>query len=122
MGRTFRSNWNAAAFYTALLVVAFLILFPLYWVFKMSVVSRSELNDAPPTFWPHTFSWSNYTTIFHDSHFTNGLVNSAVIAGFTTVICLVVGSVAAYALARIRFALRVPTLTLILAIAFFPTV
>lgn len=95
---------------------------PLLWIFKMSIVDRAELFTVPPTIWPESTTWSSYKTIFADSRFRRALLNSIVVAGSTTIICLTLGSLAAYAIARLRFSLRNITLTLILAISFFPPV
>jgi len=92
------------------------------WVFKMSLVTQAELQQTPPTILPQTTNLDAYSRIFGDPRFQKGVVNSVVIAGFTTLICLSFGSFAAYALARINFFLKGPVLTLTLAIAFFPAV
>lgn len=109
-------------FYIAMAVFVFITLFPLVWVLKMSIVTQAELQQTPPTILPQNTTFEAYGRIFGDPRFQRGVVNSAVIAGFTTVICLGVGAFAAYALARINFFLRTPVLTLTLAIAFFPAV
>ena len=49
-------------------------------------------------------------------------MNSAIISGVTTVVCLLFGPIAAYAIARLRFRFKSPVMTLILAISFFPAV
>jgi ABC-type spermidine/putrescine transport system permease subunit II len=64
----------------------------------------------------------NFQTVFAEPLFRAGLANTLVIAGITTAICLVIGSLAAYALARIEFFARRPVLSLVLAISFFPAV
>ncbi len=65
---------------------------------------------------------SSYATIFGDSSFQRALINSTIISGVTTVICLFFGSIAAYAIARLRFRFKSSVMTLILAISFFPAV
>jgi ABC-type glycerol-3-phosphate transport system permease component len=96
--------------------------FPLLWVFKMSIVTKSELFASPPTILPETPTGASYGTIFVDPRFQKGLINSTIIAGTTTLICLFFGSIAAYALARLRFRFKGLVMTLILAISFFPHV
>lgn len=118
----FRTGRSAAIFYVAMVVFVILTLFPMLWVFKMSIISESELIATPPKFLPQDVTMENYRLAFTSPRFQFGMLNSLVIAGFTTVICLAVGSVAAYALARINFVLRTPVLSLVLAIAFFPVV
>ena len=109
-------------FYAFVALFVLLTVLPLLWVFKMSIVSSGELTAPTPTILPHTLTDSSYRTIFSDPSFKKSIVNSAVIAGFTTVVCLVIGAFAAYALARLTFTFRGPVMSLILAIAFFPAV
>ncbi|HEV3471650.1 MAG TPA: carbohydrate ABC transporter permease, partial [Actinomycetota bacterium] len=110
-------------------------------VLKMSLVSDAELFAVPPTWWPQSVSGAsltafdcplvagvkvpcpeNYYTVAIDPTFKAGLANTLVIAGITTIVCLVVGSMAAYALARVEFFAKRPVLSMVLAITFFPAV
>jgi multiple sugar transport system permease protein len=115
-------NLNAVLFYVFLVLFVLVSLFPLLWIFKMSIVTKSELFASPPTILPHEPSGSSYATIFGDSSFQRALINSTVISGITTVVCLFFGSLAAYAIARLRFRFKSSIMTLILAISFFPAV
>ncbi|MGH2819561.1 MAG: carbohydrate ABC transporter permease, partial [Actinomycetota bacterium] len=109
-------------FYVGMVAFVFLTLAPLLWVFKMSIVTQAELNLSPPTILPQQIVWDGYERVFGDARFQAGIRNSIVIAGLTAVICLIFGSFAAYALARISFLARGPVLGMALAIAFFPGV
>lgn len=113
---------NALLFYAFLLLFVLVSISPLLWVFKMSVITRGELLAAPPTILPQTTTFESYASIFADQRFKKALVNSVIIAGATTVICLFFGSIAAYAIARLKFRFKSAVLTLILAISFFPPV
>src|SRR4051812_21125587 len=117
-----RGNLSTILFYVFLVVFVLVSIFPLLWVFKMSIVTKSELFASPPTILPHEPTGASYATIFGDSAFQRALINSTVIAGVTTVICLFFGSIAAYAIARLRFRFKGIVMTLILAISFFPAV
>jgi multiple sugar transport system permease protein len=118
----FRSPRGALLFYLAMIIFVVLTLFPIYWVFKMSIVTETEMRAVPPKWLPSDITLDAYDRVFADNRFQRGIVNSIIVAGFTTVLCLGVGALAAYALARIKFFLRAPVLTLVLAIAFFPQV
>jgi multiple sugar transport system permease protein len=139
--KPFTSPLHAIGFYVTVVLFALVTLFPLLWVLKMSLISSSELFRSPPTLLPESISFKsltagkcplfagievpcpvNFETVFIDPIFKAGLANTIVIAGITTAICLVVGSMAAYALARITFYGNKPTLSLVLAITFFPAV
>jgi multiple sugar transport system permease protein len=141
MRKGFKNPFTAIGFYVVVIGFAFLTLFPLLWVLKMSLVSDSELFAVPPTWWPESVTFEsltafkcpllggveipcpeNFQTVFIDPVFKAGLANTLVIAGITTIICLTIGSMAAYALARIEFFAKKPVLSIVLAITFFPAV
>src|ERR687893_1218187 len=117
-----RSTLNSALFYVFLFLYVLVSMFPLLWIFKMSIITKSELFASPPTILPQSPTGGEYTQIFSDPAFQKALLNSAIIAGVTTVVCLFFGSIAAYAIARLRFRFKSPVMTLILAISFFPAV
>ncbi|MGF1473874.1 MAG: carbohydrate ABC transporter permease [Rubrobacteraceae bacterium] len=113
---------NALLFYVFLILFVFVSVFPLLWIFKMSIITSAELFQVPPTVIPENPTAASYNKIFSDPAFVKGLRNSTIIAGTTTVLCLFLGSIAAYAIARLRFRFKNPVMTLVLAIAFFPQV
>jgi multiple sugar transport system permease protein len=122
-GRTSgRGTLGTVLFYVFLVIFVLVSVFPLLWIFKMSIVSKTELFASPPTILPQTTSAAEYAQIFSDSAFQQALVNSTIISTVTTVICLFFGSLTAYAIARMRFRFKSPIMTLILAISFFPAV
>jgi multiple sugar transport system permease protein len=107
-------------FYLSAGALVLLSLAPILWVLKMSIVPRAELFASPPPLLPQELTGASYATIFDDPTFVRGLLNSAIIAGSTTIACLVLGAPAAYAFARLRFRFRTAIMTAILALAFFP--
>jgi len=119
---SFKDSKEVVLFYAFVVLFVLASIFPLLWVFKMSIVTKSELFASPPTIVPETPTGASYSTIFGDSRFQKGLINSTIITGTTTILCLFFGSIAAYALARLRFRFKSSVMTLILAISFFPHV
>jgi multiple sugar transport system permease protein len=117
-----KGTLNAVLFYVFLILFVLVSVFPLLWIFKMSIITRSELFQSPPTLLPANPTASDYGQIFGDPAFQQALINSVIISGVTTVICLFFGAIAAYAIARLRFGFKGIIMTLILAISFFPGV
>ncbi|WP_273846486.1 carbohydrate ABC transporter permease [Rubrobacter calidifluminis] len=113
---------NMVLFYLFVTLFVLVSVAPLLWVFKMSIVTKTELFASPPTFLPQHTTGSHWHTIFANRDFLLALRNSVIIAGITTIICLFFGSIAAYAIARLRFRFKSTVLTFILAVAFFPQV
>jgi multiple sugar transport system permease protein len=121
-GSTGRSSLNAVLFYVFLVIFVLVSVLPLIWVFKMSIVTKTELFATPPTILPRNPTGAEYVQVFGDPRFQHALINSAIISGVTTVVCLFFGSTAAYAIARLKFRFRTSVMTLILALSFFPQV
>lgn len=119
---SFNSTKEAVLFYAFVVLFVVVSVFPLLWVFKMSIITKSELFASPPTILPESPTGASYDTIFGDPRFQKSLMNSTIVAGTTTVLCLFFGSLAAYAIARLRFRFKSSVMTLILAISFFPHV
>jgi multiple sugar transport system permease protein len=117
-----RGYLNMVLFYVFLVIFVFVSIFPLLWVFKMSIVTKAELYATPPTLLPQNLSGAEWAQVLGDSTFQQALINSTIISTVTTVICLFFGSIAAYAISRLRFGFKGAVMTLILAISFFPAV
>ena len=105
-----------------MLVVAAFALFPIYWVVITSLKPRSEIYTRTPDLWPSDPQWSQYPRVLGEGHVGRALLNSLIIAGATTVICVVVAGMAAYALARLDIPLKRTLLMLILTTQMFPLV
>ena len=121
-GAAGRGALTTVLFYVFLVVFVFVSVFPLLWVFKMSIVTKAELFASPPTIVPQNLTGAEWSQVLGDPTFQQALVNSTIISTVTTVICLFFGSIAAYAISRLRFRFKGTVMTLILAISFFPAV
>jgi trehalose/maltose transport system permease protein len=106
--------------YTAVVVIVFICLAPLYWSIATAVKSGIELNASPPTLFPHSFSLENFQSDLALSTFTHDLLNSTIIATITTILALIVGILAAYAIARTKFRGKAIVLGITLSVALLP--
>ena len=114
MGRRY-TQWGLA---NAVVVIA--ALFPIFWILMLSLKDPATINDGRLI--PSNWSFENYKGIFHQSVFTRALVNSIGIALISTLIAVVLASMAAYAIARLNFPGKTLMLTAALAIAMFPPI
>ena len=97
-----RRNWvRPLLMWLGVAAIIIFCLFPFYWLVNVSLKTGSDLSQAD-LFPPHP-SLDNYDSIFKNGDFTSALRNSVIVTSITTVLALVVGSFAAYALARLRF-------------------
>ncbi len=109
--------------YMPLAALLLFILFPFYWTFVTSVKSQSELHGMVVTYWPKTFTWDSYKKLFTTTvNFISAMKNSLLVAGITTIVSLVVSTLAAYAFSRYRFAGRKILMSAFLCNNMFPTV
>ena len=106
--------------WVAVAAVVVFCLFPFYWLINTSLKSGADLSGA--ALLPPSPTVDNYTSIFEDTAFTNALRNSAIIAGSVTVLSLLIGSFAGYALARLHLPFKFLILAIVLSISTFPPI
>ena len=58
--RTNKIVLNAVATVIVLLL-AILVLVPIWWIFRTSLMSMTTVNQYPPQIIPHEWLWSNYS-------------------------------------------------------------
>lgn len=102
------------------LIVVLYALFPVWWIVALSFKDPSTLSDG--NFIPRKWTWANYRGIFQTSEFTRALINSIGIALIATTIAVVLGTMAAYAVARLRFPGKRMLIGMSLLIAMFPPI
>jgi trehalose/maltose transport system permease protein len=110
-------------FFWLLIAVIFVyLIFPFYWAFISALKTQAELIRTPATYWPTNPTLRNFEAVFQNRAFIRGLVNSIIVAGSVTLLSLVVGSFAGFALGKLRFRGRTPSLYIILAMTMFPQI
>ncbi len=96
-------------------------LFPFVWFLITSLKSQHEIEAVPPTWWP-SGSLEFYRTALFDHHLLDYVLNSVIVAGGTTLLSLVVGTPAAYALACLRLPGQRWLMGGLLCISMFPQI
>jgi multiple sugar transport system permease protein len=91
--------------YLALLPYIAFALFPFYIMVITSFKSKQEINNLSKSpFWATGITLDNYVYLFqHTGFFDHWLLNTLIVATVSTVISVSIGTLAAYALARLRF-------------------
>lgn len=117
-------NWGAIGRYIAVAVVLFIALAPFYWTAITSIKVDSEINASPPTLFPQSFTLGNYGQAFVSIQpaFAKDLLNSTIVAILTTILALIFGSIAAYAIARTKFIGKGAVLGIVLSVQMFPLI
>jgi len=126
----YRKSYRKLFLFLLTIPVLLFIFLPILWLFSASLSTQVELFTVPPHWIPQHPTFQNYLDIFFPSlaasavprTFTVSLYNSFKIASWVTVICIVIGSLAAYALVRIPFKFNNTIKVGILAIRMIPEV
>jgi len=113
----FSTSW---LLWIAVVLIMIFCLFPFYWLINTSLKTGGDLSTG--SIYPPHPNLDNYSSIFRNSDFTHALRSSAIISFTTTAIALVIGSFAAYALARLRCPMKFLLLGVILSITTFPPI
>ena len=92
------------------LIVAVVVLAPVLWMFMTSIMRPVDLTAKPLKLIPETVTFDRFRQVFASENssdpayvFRMALLNSFTIAAVVTLLSLVVGSLSAYAFARVRF-------------------
>ena len=109
-------NFNLTNFFLNLLVLfaAIIIIFPIFWIFLMSLKSSAQVMEWPPVFIFEP-TLDNYKVLFDMSvagssnygtiriNFFEPILNSVIISGGAVIVSLIIGIPAGYILARSSF-------------------
>jgi multiple sugar transport system permease protein len=115
-------NVSFAKFWWWFAIVAIMIFFlaPILWQILTSVKLNEDISAIPNVYLPSELTPEHYLQLFSRRPFLTYIFNSALVASISTVLCLVLGSPAAYALTRIDLPGEKLILTGILIITLFP--
>ncbi|MBV1695243.1 MAG: carbohydrate ABC transporter permease [Hyphomicrobiales bacterium] len=111
-----------ATVWIAAVIVAANGFFPALWILFTSLKTERELMRVPITLWPAAPTFDNYVRVFTDQPILLFLWNSLVVATLSTVLCVTVSALAAYALVRLRLPAPGLILSVLMAVAMFPLI
>lgn len=115
-----RERFGRVLLWLAVAAIVLFCLFPFYWLINTSLKTGADLSSA--NLLPPSPTLDNYTSIFEDTAFTMALRNSAIVAGSVTILSLLIGSFAGYALARLHLPFKFLILAILLSISTFPPI
>jgi multiple sugar transport system permease protein len=116
-----RVTWSSVGMWAGVALIALYCLAPFYWMLVSSLKPPGAIfnNDLLPS----SVSMENYRAVFgSQNNFAYALRNSLIIASMATLLAMVIGVFAAYALARLQFRGKFLVLGAVLATAMFPGV
>ena len=118
---TARERLGSLFVYITLAVAILLALFPFWWMIDTSLKRPVDIFSGV-ALWPQQITFGNYYRLFNEFHFGSYLLNSMIVVTASVAISLVIGTLAAYALARFRlhFGARRMALYLVLLVRMLP--
>ncbi len=123
-----KSKWTAGRivqrtlFWLLIVFIILYTLFPFYWAVVSSLTPDNDLYVYPVRYFPTTVTWEHYEAVFSNGGFMRALLNSTIVSFGTVILALLFGTLAAYAMGRLRFRGRTPVLYLILSMTMFPAI
>lgn len=96
---------STRSLWTQIIVLSLIIMvcvFPFYWMVTTSLKTQIVALEAPPVWW-FTVTFENYREALFNDGVLRTLINSLIVAISTTVLALILGIPAAFALARFEF-------------------
>lgn len=114
--------------YLLLIVLAFIMLFPILWLVSSAFKTPAQQYEWPPRFLPAPIYFGNFASLFKVMPMPTYLYNTSIIAIFSVIGMCTSSSLAAFAIARMRFrgrevlfAILMMTLMIPYAITMIPT-
>jgi multiple sugar transport system permease protein len=117
-----QERWLNLAAYGLLTIAILIVFFPLAWMLTVSVRPNLEVMRMPPEWIPEVFTLQGYAKIFTNPKFLMVFLNTMVVSLLVTALSLVLGALAAYALARFKFAGQRAVLMFLITTQMFPLV
>lgn len=108
-----------AGIYFVALFSLILTLFPILWIFTISIKTRQDAFSMPPV-WNFTPIWDNYINLLSNTNYTSSFQNSMVITLVSVGLAILLGIPAAYSLNRLRLVGRNAISLLLLSSYMFP--
>jgi multiple sugar transport system permease protein len=89
--------------YFVLGTLGLIVLFPFYWMIVTSLKSEDQMRSLVSMFWPSPMNIDNYRQLLSKTEFMSWYGNSVIVAVSSTFVATAIGTIGAYALARLKF-------------------
>lgn len=108
-------------FILVIILLVFWCLGPFAWQILTSMKTDNQLTQLPPLF-PETPTLEHYRAVFSDMSFLRIIGNSVIVAFCSTVFSIIIGSLAAFGLAKLRVAGKSLIMLFVLSASMFPPI
>ena len=101
--RARRRDWSGAIAHAILVAAVVVLAFPLYYAFVISTQSLAQVSSLPPTLYPSTSLFDNYTEAWQRAKMGRLLFNSALVAVAIAVGKIAISLLSAFAIVYFNF-------------------
>lgn len=115
-------TWPRFIFFAVMTFFLTGIIFPFYWMVSSSFKTYAEIGSRTPVYIPSALRWDAYQELFAYWDFGTNIANTIVVSIPTALIAVILSTLGAYAIARLRFPGKDALLNSILMIYLFPGV
>lgn len=120
MSRQTTHGWHTAVQVGLFGVFIVTVLFPYYWMVMTALKPKTELMLSPPKWFPSYLTLEHFVSSWTVFSVPKYLLNSTYVAASTTVLAVLIASMAAYSLSRLRFRGSILVVTLLLITQLIP--
>lgn len=113
--RIYRGAWNVTG-----LLVAVVMILPVYWMVSSSLKTGMNLRRVVPQWFPSPLTLNSYERALNQPRFLSSMLNSLLVVGSTALVALVIGFIASLALARMKFRGRTVLVIVVITIQMVP--
>lgn len=104
------------------IVIAFVILFPVFWIFTSSITEKELIFTTPVTYFPENPTLENYISLFQEVDVLGLAANTLIIAVFSIIVSILVSILAAYSFSRYSYRGRELVYSLLVFSAMLPVI
>lgn len=117
-----RFEWTNIGFWIGAIIISFILMLPLYVLFKISVSSVADATAPRPSYLIENVTWDNWDKLFTWARIADPLRHSLVVATGTALLAIIIASPAAYVISRLPVNYRYFVVLGILFTRMFPEV
>ncbi|MBN9389229.1 MAG: carbohydrate ABC transporter permease [Chloroflexi bacterium] len=115
-------KWDKVGWFALLIVLAIVMILPLFWVITTALKSNNDIYKTPPDFFPNEFHFENFWNGFQAINFGRLFLNTMIITVLSVIGGVVSSMIIGYALARIKFPGRKIWFFLFIGSMMFPSI
>jgi multiple sugar transport system permease protein len=116
-------KWKKVLYlYAPLTVIMCFILFPFIWTFLTSIKNPADMFTKEVIYITNTPTLANYKALFEKTDFFKSMINSFLVAAITSILSLIVATMAGYSFSRYRYKGRKLFMSSFILMYMFPPV